>query len=192
MILMRKQLLFLILICSCSFKTTTTKYLSWEYLNCLEDKTHIITYSYNPNEIKIPIFNKPLPVKILDSLCNLLCINYKEQIYNNQKVELDRFGDFYYTDSIISLAVLEAHLINNTELSFKCYVGLSNEGINSLSEHNSVQMIYVPKIGIVYAMLPDSDNPKIARMVKHYLYSKTKWDKKIDEIMQSYVVLNCR
>ncbi len=168
--------------------TRENKCLKWEYSNCLDNNLSTIEYCVDTTEIRVPIFKYPIPRKVVDSLCYKFLNDYNDTLLvSNSVVQVD-FGEYYYTDSLLTITITDANRDNNKELSFKFYV---SEKKYSLSENNSCQIIYVPTVGAIYALIEGYDSPKVAKLIQNCLDTKSVWKTKYNAYISSYFTVDC-
>ena len=184
----RFQLLFVAFLTSCLFKNTNDHSLKWEHARCLDNEVQFTKYIYDPSILRIPIFPRDIQRRVIDSLCFEFLNDFTGDGGIPTSGSSNVFRNYYYRDSSVILAITEINLLVGERASFKCFLDLAE---NEISEHSSWQMIYVPDLGIIYAMMPESENPKAARLVKHYKFPKKKWKEKYHQIVQPYLLLDC-
>ena len=147
---------------------------SWEYKECDEhDNTKSVIYSKELGIYEVPIFPKPIPTYKLDSLCKQF-IQDSVKNHSQKHIPVQSFGVYYYHNNDISLALTDYYLIDEKDNSY-CIEFVVSEKKYDLATHSYLNMIYVPNIGIVYAINTSYADPlktKVARLVRSDDYSK--------------------
>lgn len=184
-------MLFL-MINSCSFGQLKSKStIVWEYKECGKENSAKVNCSSNGLDFYVPIFSQPIPKNVIDSLCNQFL---KDSIRSSpsKHISIENFGRYYYSDSSISLALTDYYPLDFNK-EYYCIGLIISEKKYNLASHSYYEMIYLPNLGIVYAIHTsyiDPSETKVARVIIHPRYRKHEMLELYDKVFR-FLMAEC-